>query len=86
VRHWDGILHHRCFSASFGDHYAIDFYSLVDVHGALSKGGVVARGGRKNVIEDFEFTVALENDGLTARSRTFAAGIRPASHLSRILI
>jgi hypothetical protein len=68
VRHWDGILHHRCFSASFGDHYAIDFYSLVDVHGALSKGGVVARGGRKDVIEDFRFTVSLEDDGLTARS------------------
>jgi hypothetical protein len=68
VRHWDGILHHRCFSASFGDDHAIDFYSLVDVQGALSRGGVVARGGRKEVIEDFRFTVALEDDGLTARS------------------
>jgi hypothetical protein len=68
VRHWDGILHHRCFSASFGDDHAIDFFSLVDVHGTLSRGGVVARGGRKEIIEDFRFTVALEEDGLTARS------------------
>jgi hypothetical protein len=68
VRHWDAILHHRCFSASFGDNHAIDFYSLIDAQGSLSRGGVVVRDGRKEIIEDFRFTVALEDDGLTARS------------------
>lgn len=67
-RHWDAILHHRCFSASFSDDYAIDFYSLLDAKGALSRGGVVARGGKVENVDDFTFTVAIDDDGLTAES------------------
>jgi len=67
-RHWGSILHHRCFSGSFSDDHAIDFYSLLDEHGALSRGGVIASDGEVKQVKDFHFTVAIDDDGLTAES------------------
>jgi hypothetical protein len=67
VRHWANIKHH-VLSASFADDHAIDFYAILDARGALSRGGMIAQSGRKTTIDDFRLTVAIDDDGVTARN------------------
>lgn len=71
-RHWDGILHHRCFSGFFTNGVSADFGSLLDAKGALSRYGTIVRDGVLQQIDDYTFTVAMDDDGLTARTADVA--------------
>jgi len=66
-RHWDAILHHRCFSGFFEEGVSADFGSLLDAKGALSRYGTIVRDGKMEVVEDYSFTVSIDDDGLTAQ-------------------
>jgi hypothetical protein len=67
-RHWDAILHHRNVSGFFAKGMSADFGSLLDAKGTLSPFGTIVRNGVEQRLQDFTLTVAIDQDGLTARS------------------
>jgi hypothetical protein len=67
-RYWDAILHHRNVSGFFAKGMSADFGSLLDAKGTLSPFGTIVRDGIEQRLTDFTLTVAIDQDGLTARS------------------
>ncbi|MET0986634.1 MAG: hypothetical protein ABW034_14625 [Steroidobacteraceae bacterium] len=68
VRHWDQVMHHRCVAGSFTPDHALDFMSWTGVDGRLVHGGFEIKGGKKAEIKDFDLTIAVDEDGVSARS------------------
>ncbi len=68
VRHWDKVMHHRCVCGSFARDHALDFMSWLGIDGTLVHGGFEIRGGVKTPIEQFDLTVPIDEDGISARS------------------
>lgn len=68
IRHWDQVMHHRCVAGSFGPGHALDFMSWVSVDGRLVHGGCEIRDGIKRDISEFDLTIAVDEDGISARS------------------
>jgi hypothetical protein len=81
VRRWDEIVQTRCFSGHFGESFICDFFSMVFSDGSLVKAGRITRDGHREEIDNFEITIGLSSDGITAKSATVRGLTRSGSGL-----
>lgn len=72
-RNWGRILAHRCLVGRFGDDLGYEFFSVLTADGSLSRKGTVIRGSDRRDIVDFVATVALAEDGFSARRASVMA-------------
>lgn len=67
-REWDKILNVRIIAGNFGGKRPYGFYSNMHANGNVSRSGMINLTGRWEDISDFTLTVAVEEDGVSARS------------------
>ena len=67
-RKWEEILNVRIVAGNFGGKTPFGFYSALHANGALARAAMINRDGQWEDIKDFELTVAVDEDGVTAKS------------------